>query len=119
MSFKSQAPKAHEAMHELFKHFEANMTTEEMRSSVAKSLMDTGAGPNDDGVYKRRCSNKRATVKLEVKPLGPSPINFSALQYIASMAMEGEFADDMIDDDDDDDNDGVEEDEEDEEEAYK
>jgi hypothetical protein len=58
-------------------------------------------------------------VKLEVKPLGPSPINFSTFQYIASMAMEGEFADDMIDDDDDDDNDGVEEDEEDEQEAYE
>jgi len=55
-------------------------------------------------------------VKLEVKPLGLSPINFSAFQSVASMAMEGEFADDMIDDDDDD---GVEEDEEDEEEAHE
>ena len=77
--------------------------------------MDTGAGPNDDGAYKRRCSDKKATAKLEAKPLGPSPINFNTFQYIASMAMEGEFADDMIDDDDDN-NDGVE-DEEDEEEA--
>ena len=81
--------------------------------------MDTGAGPNDDGAYKRRCSDKKATAKLEAKPLGPSPINFNTFQYIASMAMEGEFADDMIDDDDDDDNDGVEEDEEDEQEAYE
>ena len=58
-------------------------------------------------------------MKLEVKPLGLSPINFSAFQSVASMAMEGEFADDIVDDDDDDDNDGVEEDEEDEEEAYE
>ena len=112
MSFKPQAPKAHEAMHELFKCFEIDVTTEKMRSSVAKSFLDTGTGPNDDGVFKRYCSNKRAIVKLEVKPLKPSLVNFTTLQYIASMAMEGNFADDMIDDDDDDD--GVEEDEDEE-----
>ena len=49
-------------------------------------------------------------MKLEVKPLGLSPINFSAFQRVASMAMEGELADDAIDDDDD---------EEDEEEAHE
>ena len=93
------------------------MTSEKMRNSVTKSFVDTGTGPDDDGVYKRYRSNKRAVVKLQVKPLEPSPINFRIFQYVASMAMEGELADDMIDDDDDDDDDddGVEEDEE---EAY-
>ena len=52
------------------------MTSEKMRNSVTKSFVDTGTGPDDDGVYKRYRSNKRAVVKLQVKPLEPSPINF-------------------------------------------
>lgn len=119
MSFKPQAPKAHEAMQELFKRFETDVTTEKMRSSVIKSLLDTGAGPDENGVYRRCHSNKRAAVKLEVKSPEPSLINFRTFQHIASMAMEGEFADDMIDDDDDDSDEGVEEDEDDEEAPYE
>ena len=52
-SLKPQTPKAHKSMHELFKRFETDMKTEKARSSVAKSLLDAGAGPNDDGARAR------------------------------------------------------------------
>ncbi len=52
------------------------------------------------------------------RPVWPSPINFRTFQYVASIAVEGESADDVIDDDDSDNDGGVEEDEEDEEKAY-
>ena len=111
----SPAPKAHEAMKQLFAFFkdsEKGMSTDGMKRSIAKSFIDTGTGCDDDGEFQKfYYKREKSEVKLELRLHKPSAICYNLLSYLICLDGDGESFDEVLDDEEDDDDDHEERDE--------